>query len=83
MATITHELVICDDCVQIIANSSTSAETGSETTDIAAAALAENWPDAHLAVSGDEDTRSDISSTRCGGCGTTDAGGRTDAVVLD
>lgn len=82
MAKVTHELVVCDDCVQIIANAATSEETGSETTDIAAAALAENWPGANLVVSDDEDSRSDFSSTRCGGCGSTLAGGRTGAVVF-
>lgn len=84
MATITHEFLVCDDCVQIIANAATSEDTGSGSTDVAAEALAKNWPGVSLALaSTDEDDHIDFSSTPCGGCDTTLAGGRTPAVAFD
>ena len=85
MPTITHRLLICDDCVQIIANAATSAETDSESTDIAAEALAKNWPGANIVISGtdSEEDRIDFGTSPCDGCDTTLAGGRTPAVVFD
>ena len=84
MATITHEFLICDDCVQVIANAATSEDTGSETTDIAADALAKNWPGTNVVIaSTDESDHIDFNNTPCGGCDSTLAGGRTPAVVFD
>lgn len=84
MSTITHKLLVCDDCVQIIANAATSEDTGSESTDIAAEALAANWPGVSLVLASmDEDDRIDFSGSACEGCGSTLAGGRSPAVVFN
>lgn len=84
MATITHKFLVCDDCVQIIANAATSEDTGSESTDIAAEALAANWPGVNIVLdSTDESDRTDFATSPCGGCDTTLAGGRSPAVVFD
>ena len=84
MATITHNLMVCDDCVQILANAATSEDTGSETTDIAAEALAQNWPGVSVVLSStDEEDRVDFGTSPCEGCGSRDAGGRSPAVVFD
>ena len=84
MPTITHKFLVCDDCAQIIANAATSEETGSESTDIAAEALAKNWPGVTLTLtSHDDEDRVDFAISPCGGCDTTLAGGRTPAVAFD
>lgn len=84
MATITHKLLICDDCVQVIAHAATSEDTGSENTDTAADALAKNWPGVSLVISGaDKEDRVDFAIAPCGGCDTTLPGGRTPAVAFD
>lgn len=84
MPTITHKFLVCDDCVQVITNAATSEETGSETTDIAAEALAKNWPGANVVISstGSDEDRIDFDTAPCGGCDTTLPGGRTPAVVF-
>lgn len=83
MATITHKLLICDDCVQVIAHAATSEDTGSENTDTAADALAKNWPGVNVVVaSTSDDDYEEFSPAPCGGCDTTLAGGRTPAVVF-
>lgn len=84
MATITHKFVVCDDCVQVIANAATSADTGNERTDIAAEGLANNWPGISVVLASNaEDDHETLSPAPCGGCDTATPGGRTPAVVFD
>lgn len=79
-ATITHTIEVCDDCVQVIANAATSADTGYDGTDLAAEGIVENWGSARITL---DDGYTTFATSTCEGCASRDAGGRTPASVWD
>lgn len=71
---VTHELHVCTDCVQLIANT--------EATDEHRALVAARWPTEDLVLSYDEDFEGEFSWRQCDGCGSWLGGERYPAVVL-
>lgn len=77
---VTHDLAVCTDCVQIIANGEIS--DGTDTGDQVAAAQVVKWGDlaAHM-VLGDTDEPW-FSWSSCDGCGSPLGGDRFNAHIL-
>ena len=69
------DLVICTDCVQLIANA--------EGTDDLADRVARRWPDTHLVVAGGPETEAEFSRRACDACGSTLAGDRYPAAGFE
>lgn len=87
MATVTCEIVVCGDCLLLIANGELTDSDGNDIAEAHAAKITALWGDEkgswHLVPACDENCDGEFSSSQCDGCGSTLGGDRHKAVVFD